>query len=133
MNRRFLSACFEATMAALIVATAASPASAIQERVRECPCNPGYVHRKADANDFVCVRARTLRLIARENQSAPQNRISDTDIGCKPGFVWRDAFDGDGVCVTPDARSRVHAENARHRGENTRFEVQDPYSYCYLH
>jgi hypothetical protein len=132
MRRNDFSTGFATIVAALVVAAAASPASAIQERVRECPCNTGYLHRKADTNDFVCVSRQSHRMIRTENQQSPQNRVSDTDITCKPGFVWRDAFDGDGVCVTPEARARVHAENARHRGENTRFEVQDPYSHCYL-
>ncbi len=132
MGHNIFSAGLGAIAAALVIAATAPPAEAAQERVRICPCNTGHLHRKADANDYVCVERGARRLVAQENQQAPQNRISDTDNGCKPGFVWRDAFNGDGVCVTPQARARVHAENARHRGANTRFDVQDPYSYCYL-
>lgn len=132
-SRRLRSLGHGAAGVILLTAASASPTYAAQERVAQCPCASGYVWRVTDGNDFVCVTPDSRTTAEIENQQSilyktgPNN--SDT---CVSGYVWRDAFNGDGVCVEPSARSRVHAENARHTGQNTKFEVQDPYSHCYL-
>ncbi len=120
-------------MAAFIVAVAALPVNAIEERVRECACNSGFGFRMADADDFVWADRASRQIIVEENRNHAASHVDENvDWTCKSGFVWRDAFNGDGVCVTPASRSRVHAENRRHRDQNTRFEVQDPHSHCHL-
>ena len=85
-----------------------------QQRVKNCPCQPGFTHRLADARDYVCVPVAVRRLIISETANKVRNQVSATDIRCKSGFVWRDAFDGDGVCVVPQVRDRVHLENRQH-------------------
>ena len=111
MNRRLFSLCLAAGTFVSLVAATANSASAIEQRFKQCTCQPQYDYRLADPQDWVCVDVNSRALIARENDEAARNRISETDNRCKSGFVWRDAFDGDGVCVTPEARDRVHQEN----------------------
>ena len=130
MKRKLLFASLGAVAAAFVFAAYAPPANAIQERFRNCPCNSGFGHRGADPQDYVCVSAASRRTIVEENRT--RRSFTEPNGYCKSGYVWRDAFDGDGTCVTPAARSRVHAENRRHRNESTKFQVQDPYSHCYL-
>lgn len=86
-----------------------------QQRVKNCPCIPGFTHRLADARDYVCVPVAVRRLIISETANKARNQVSPTDIRCKSGFVWRDAYDGDGVCVVPQVRDRVHLENRQHQ------------------
>ena len=114
MNRSF-RLCL--TMGALVsfALAIAGHASAIEQRVKRCTCNPAFDYRQADPQDFVCVSTASRAEIAVENDVAAQNRISTSDNRCISGFVWRDAFDGDGVCVTPQARDRVHQENRQHQ------------------
>lgn len=98
--------------AALIVASSlalATPAQAIQERVANCGCQPPYMQRLADPEDYVCVRRSSARAVVHENQEAAAHTIAGG--ACASGYVWRDAFDGDAVCVTPKSRTRVHTEN----------------------
>ena len=85
-----------------------------QQRVKNCPCQPGFTHRLADAQDYVCVPVAVRRLIISETANKVRNQVSATDIRCKSGFVWRDAYNGDGVCVVPQVRDRVHLENRQH-------------------
>ncbi len=108
----------------------AVPANATQYRVSKCECNEGFQFRQADGTDYVCVDNQASARVQIENSNGPSHKLENGY--CESGYVWRDAWDGDGVCVTPEARSMAHAENARHTGNDTKFEVQLPYSGCYL-
>ena len=63
-------------------------------------CAPGYVHRRAFAEDDVCVLHASAARAASDNRRADSRRQPGST-ACRVGFVWREASPQDDVCVTP--------------------------------
>jgi len=79
------------------------------------PCKPGFVWRKARAEDFVCATPSASGQVAQENAQAASHVDPAGAYGpnsCAAGYVWREAYRDDIVCVTPQARSMARQENA---------------------
>jgi Family of unknown function (DUF6006) len=81
------------------------------------PCKPGYVLRKAQTSDRVCVTPQVRAQTQDENALANSRREAnggpygpDT---CKQDYVWREATPDDHVCVTPQVRSQAAEDNQR--------------------
>jgi hypothetical protein len=78
-------------------------------------CKEGYVWRKANLSDRVCVTPKSAARVAKENSTRKQ-RVQPGGGAwgpntCRNGFVWREAFPADLVCVTPAIRALVAEEN----------------------
>jgi hypothetical protein len=78
-------------------------------------CKPGFVWRKARADDFVCAPPPSSSRVAQEDREAASHVNPAGVYGpntCAAGYVWREAYEGDVVCVTPAARAFARQENA---------------------
>lgn len=72
-------------------------------------CKPGYTHRLAGPDDFVCVRPDWHRIAQIDNANAAAN--ANPDGSCRSDNVWREAFPGDRVCVSPEVRMMTREQN----------------------
>jgi hypothetical protein len=78
-------------------------------------CKPGFVWRKANEADHVCVPPSTHTETLQENTLADSRRSpTGGPYGpntCLQGYVWREAFPGDVVCVPVASRTRAAEDN----------------------
>jgi len=78
-------------------------------------CKPGFVWRKAQPLDHICVTRDERAAVAVQNANAADKRQpGGGQFGpntCLVGFVWRDAFKGDEICVTPPERDLANKQN----------------------
>lgn len=72
-------------------------------------CKPGYTHRLAGPDDYVCVHPDWHRIAQIDNANAAAN--ANPDGTCKSDNVWREAFPGDRVCVSPEVRMMTREQN----------------------
>ena len=82
-------------------------------------CPPGFVWRRANATDRVCVTPEIRAQTQEENRLADSRRSPtggpygpDT---CLQGYVWREAYVGDVVCVPGSSREQARQDNARNQ------------------
>jgi hypothetical protein len=72
-------------------------------------CAAGYVWRRGDGADYVCVTPAQRDQIAIENAVTG---VKNADGTCVAGYVWRQVDATDHVCVTPAQRREAAAQNA---------------------
>jgi hypothetical protein len=80
------------------------------------PCKPGFVWRRARADDFVCALPFAAGRVAQENAEAASHVDPAGAYGpnsCAAGYVWREAYRDDIVCVAPQA----NADGLSHRAD----------------
>ena len=91
-------------------------------------CVTGYVWRKAQPSDHVCVTPEVRHQVSRDNR-VKVSRWVPGPFGphtCIQGYVWREAFPGDDVCVTPAIRAQARADNAAAAGRRANSTAARP-------
>jgi hypothetical protein len=82
-------------------------------------CEPGFVWRRANGSDRVCVTPEIRAQTQEENRLAASRRSPTGGAygpnTCLQGYVWREAFPGDAVCVPPPSRDQARRDNARNQ------------------
>lgn len=77
-------------------------------------CKPGYTHRLAGPDDYVCVHPDWHRRAQIDNELAASNANPDgscrSEADGEPLF-WREAFPGDRVCVSREVRMMTREQN----------------------
>jgi hypothetical protein len=71
-------------------------------------CLPGFVWRRANSTDAVCVTSATAADVQQQNHLGPSR---SNGLICVPGFVWRQANSADHVCVTPAEQQQASFDN----------------------
>jgi hypothetical protein len=74
-------------------------------------CKPGYLWRRAFADDHVCVTPDVRAQAAADNEAAVRRRAPGGGDTCVSGYVWRLASPQDHVCVTQQTASDTQRDN----------------------